>query len=449
LSKINRKEAMDFDASRSGTAPAPANRRNAGMSNPTPGVKENATKYRPTTRATGGGDIADINTALRLDRIDNLPSGYSEAVDSYREAIFSWGEPLEQFDAPKQAPTKRQPKSAYAQKSRVSQYRGGSGLSPRRGSDEIDEIDIPASFGSKVANVRAIYGVSSKPKAQTTQIKREAGTAAVPTRSSRPTSPQQPQPPQTAGAAFIISQKQPQAPASPVNAFRSTRGNRDRESASSPLTSTAAVMGSSSAGVLGSGAFASSGISSNALHTSDNDKVIRIDTTRPESAQHTRGSRPESRKLYLGSTTPGGPNGPSTGPGALRKGRAGSKGDFVGDPLALSADTRSQSPRDADSGKALLRNASFNGFARPAIWEPGELNLDQRPPSRQGSAFPVHLAGPDAVTADKAAATHSAAPTPVMFDTSPSPSLLSQRAEANVGVQQTAIRKTSSSSPQG
>lgn len=50
--------------------------------------------------------------------------------------------------------------------------------------------------------------------------------------------------------------------------------------------------------------------------------------------------------------------------------------------------------------KRVTRNSSLSSFVRHVPWDGDEASLDQRPPSRQGSAFPVHLAGPGSSDSD-------------------------------------------------
>mmetsp|Transcript_9333 Transcript_9333/g.14066 ORF Transcript_9333/g.14066 Transcript_9333/m.14066 type:complete len:892 (+) Transcript_9333:226-2901(+) len=105
----------------------------------------------------------------------------------------------------------------------------------------------------------------------------------------------------------------------------------------------------------------------------------------------TESQRPQSRKLYLGSGgTSSGPDSDALSGSALRAPRsAGAMPRHRLSPESHRTDT-AESPQ---GDPTLSAAASFGGFAKPSNpWHGTVVNYDERPPSRQRSAFPIHLA---------------------------------------------------------
>lgn len=84
--------------------------------------------------------------------------------------------------------------------------------------------------------------------------------------------------------------------------------------------------------------------------------------------------RPQSRKLYLGNDSTSDPRPALRTPksAGTREGSEGNESPYLDD-------------------NKMKRIASFNGFVRSPSWMADDIP-DQRPPSRQRSAFPIHLA---------------------------------------------------------
>lgn len=118
--------------------------------------------------------------------------------------------------------------------------------------------------------------------------------------------------------------------------------------------------------------------------------------------------RPQSRKLYMGSA--GAPSNSTTRMSDLKEG-ATSDGSVLRAPRSAGALSRHRmSPEVAGGlekkglgdgsdveGMKMEKTSSFNGsFKQPSShWKDTSVNYDERPPSRQRSAFPTHLADVD------------------------------------------------------
>lgn len=462
---------MDFDTSRSGTAPNPPTRK---MAHPGLGRREgsglHASKPRPSTRGAGGADIADLNASLRHDRTGHNGSGYSEAVESYREAIFSWGEPEPAEDTSKQpTPRFKHPRSAYTSSTNKVRLRQSDSAALDADDSSGSAAAAPSSnISSKAANVSAIYGVPSK-KAKTPSFpRRDVGKSRA-----RPSSPATGSSSNITSSGFGTPPKRASrhvsdpAAARPGLTVSTNTGTAPKSGVTSPLSQSFGQGGRSTPnGGGGSPHYADSGtvtvrsplaMEATALPAPSPEDLkavgfadvaessssrITVDTSAVES---TRSIRPQSRKLYLGASNSEAPSPSwSAGPAATRRVRQLAV-DASADPFLASAASSPKlesslspsgaSPKksgmllavasgDSDSPKQspkLSRNKSFPQV-RPAPWNADEC-LDERPPSRQGTAFPFHLAGSDGEGdeqvghPERKAAMAGSASTPVLFDT--------------------------------
>eukprot|EP00603_Paraphysomonas_imperforata_P002976 CAMPEP_0114429584 /NCGR_PEP_ID=MMETSP0103-20121206/9569_1 /TAXON_ID=37642 ORGANISM="Paraphysomonas imperforata, Strain PA2" /NCGR_SAMPLE_ID=MMETSP0103 /ASSEMBLY_ACC=CAM_ASM_000201 /LENGTH=788 /DNA_ID=CAMNT_0001598941 /DNA_START=280 /DNA_END=2645 /DNA_ORIENTATION=- len=122
----------------------------------------------------------------------------------------------------------------------------------------------------------------------------------------------------------------------------------------------------------------------------DSDDLSRQSSSSKKVSDAATSDRPESRKLYLGGGVGGG-SGAVLGP------------NTTGQELTLKVPRSAGSKKIADNSSSTtsdqlvhgeeeesrMRASSFSGMCSPAPWR-GD-NLDDRPPSRQRSAFPTHL----------------------------------------------------------
>lgn len=446
---------MDFDTSRSGTAPNVPNRKISmqGFSR-RDAAGSVGSKQRPSTRGAGSSDIADLNASLRHDRTDSNATAYSEAVESYREAIFSWGEPEAAEDLRPEQRFKN-PKPVYGgSANRVRLRQGGPG-SDAPSADIDSDVAMPgaSNLSAKVANVSAIYGVSAK-KPKTPNFSRKEGNKTRSRPSSRPSSPM------TGTSSNISSNGFPTSPKKTGGQQGVSDAGRPAQlviGAGSVVTQKAATIKSplsqpslrnvKEAISSSSGNLEQSAQINNMFGSSNGLKVPiagESELEQPSSARasqnaessearepslgklsvetspvDTRSSnaRPQSRKLYLGSgqaevPSPSLSNGPPS-----RRSRAlpteisvdpfsetvaaSPKAELPSSPTNFSPKKNIgilsvMPPGDAGSpkqSKSLSRNKSFPQV-RPAPWNVDDT-FDDRPPSRQGTAFPFHLAGPD------------------------------------------------------
>lgn len=463
---------MDFDTSRSGTAPSLPSRKHGEQppqwKDPNPAAS--AAKMRPATRSTGTSDIGDINASLRHDRTDSKTAAYSAAVESYREAIFSWGEPSGQEESDYQRTEVRfkHPKSIYApQQSKPNNFRGGpyselaGGRLHSKGAEpssaEVESTDplgdsaasasgLNMNLINKVANVSAIYGVSKKAKTPA------QGRQSIRSRpSSRPCSP-------------ITSSGLGSPPKKNKNADGATASNKPNITVStatvpsggpknivtSPLSQSFTTAQMSNPPALYATERTSPNLPaksplSDQLLNEDSSPELTVDTSQGgQTPGPGRNLRPESRKLYLtstnASTSVNSPSWTGAPPSTTRRLRvhtdAATADMFSGSPPAspsasspktilvkspslIAGVDHTSSPKGS-----LSRNKSFPQV-RLAPWSTDEA-FDQRPPSRQGTAFPFHLAGSDADGDESAAnsrmALSGSASTPVILDIDCSPS---------------------------
>jgi hypothetical protein len=121
--------------------------------------------------------------------------------------------------------------------------------------------------------------------------------------------------------------------------------------------------------------------------------------------------RPQSRKLYMG--TAGTPSNPANRAADLKDSAGGDGGGSVlRAPRSAGAlsrhrmspemagagglDKKGDGGAGAGDGKKMERTSSFTaGFKQGSHWKDTSVNYDDRPPSRQKSAFPTHLADVD------------------------------------------------------
>lgn len=437
---------MDFDTSRSGTAPSLSTARK--MSDPGSGGVlrrggPESGKRRPSTRGPGAADIADLNASLRHDRVDgnSSASAYSEAVESYREAICSWGDTEAEADGydgmqPKASERFKQPKSTYGNPSKNR---------PRIFMQDLDnEKEASGNYmSSKVANVSAIYGAGRKPKNPVPFSRRSdvSKSRQLPSRSGmRPESPMTGTSSNISSSGFDAPPKKIHRPpygaesggatsgtsTSAVKRISSPRGFSSKVASVVNRNSNSPVMkGDYNIESIGTIQPPETSPTPADIHSSPDGSVLSpnpsvklivetsaiLETSQPPIGS--KSGRPQSRKLYLGAgVSSAGASQWSPSTSTTRRSTRQAL-DLTADPFSSSAPVSPKSyitlsptnfsPKafsaisiadgmaSPKQSPKLKRNKSFPEVM-PAPWT-AEEGLDDRPPSRQGTAFPFHLAG--------------------------------------------------------
>ena len=308
------------DFARSGTAPtANGSSKSSGLS-----------RSRPKTRG-GSSDLADLNMSLKMDK-RNQPDTVTDEddVDNVRIAIEAW-ENAKKKEKPTSRQATRKPSAGAPYKNDsvtsayTSQFRPikATTVSSPRNANKGTNVN------SRVAEIRAIYGMSDHPPSSTSSGRNSAST----------------------------SRKKPRAP---------VVAERPRSSAPDVPKSQRKS-------------------SSRKIVTKEEETSVPAKDIPPPPTDEPHFfeaspeiERPESRKLYLGQPT----GSPKASKPALKAPRSAG-------PVS-SQQTSLKDHVDAESS-GMVRTSSFAGFVRPAsLWQD---DIDtERPPSRQKSAFPTHLA---------------------------------------------------------
>lgn len=310
---------FDFDDfARSGTAPTTnGSSKSSGLS-----------RSRPKTRG-GSSDLADLNMSLKMDK-RNQPDivTQDDDVDNVRVAIEAW-ENAKKKDKPSSRQTTRKASAGATYKNEsvtsayTSQFRpikATTASSPRNANKSTN-------VNSRVAEIRAIYGMSDHPPSSASSGRNSAS----------------------------ASRKKPRAPAV-AERPRSSAPDVPKSQRKTP---------------------------SRKIVAKEEELSVKDIPPPPTDEPHffeasPEIERPESRKLYLGQ--------PASSPKATKPAL---KAPRSAGPVS-SQQTSLKDHVDAESS-GMVRTSSFAGFVRPAsLWQD---DIDsERPPSRQKSAFPTHLA---------------------------------------------------------
>lgn len=409
-------ENKEFSYGRSGTAPTRQSAKAPVQS-----------RARPKTRVGvsndgGASDLADLNLALKMDNQLNVVDN-DDAFENYQSAIDSWETGLLSRHAPRSSrpSSKSGSKSSSTYKSSdpvsaayFSQFRPSSRSTSSPTNSPRSRLKNASS--TRAQEVKAVYGLSSS----TSNSSREAqsGGSAGPgrrkprpsdiatriasggsssTRSSNVSSSSRPP-----SAAASLERERGSRPGSgaarksPAQCFES--GTELFSQQQQPPTQSSFQKKPSINTSMKGSSFKRQHmiVSSPSIESNIPDFITDSEDSNPQTKKvdSVKSDRPESRKLYLGGAGGGGADADAV----LGNNTTAQKQD-QSHKVPRSAGSKKMVDNSSSAAELLLqcdeeddlkinRTASISGLRSPAPW--GD-NLDDRPPSRQRSAFPTHL----------------------------------------------------------